>query len=214
MSGADTKRTRVKICGITRPEDGRVAVEAGTDAIGLVFYAGSPRAVTVEQAAEIVGALPPFVTAVGLFVDAERKLIDAVLERVPLDLLQFHGSETPEACEAPGRRYIKALRMRPDIDLQAKARQYASADGLLLDAYRKGVPGGTGERFDWERIPADLAVPVVLAGGLEPENITYAVRSVRPFAVDVSSGVEADKGIKDAAKIAAFMRGVRRAESD
>ncbi len=207
-------RTRVKICGITRPEDARMAVEAGVDAVGLVFYPRSPRAVEAGKAAEILAALPPFVTAVGLFVDAERELIEAVLEQVPLDLLQFHGSESPERCEALGRRYIKAIRMRADIDLREEAARYASADGLLLDAYRKGVPGGTGERFDWDRIPADLAVPVVLAGGLEPENIVDAVRSVRPFAVDVSSGVEADKGTKDAAKIAAFMRGVRRAESD
>ncbi|WP_303908881.1 phosphoribosylanthranilate isomerase [Thiohalomonas denitrificans] len=208
------RRTRVKICGITRSDDARVAVEAGADAIGLVFYPRSPRVVTAEQAAAIVATLPPFVTAVGLFVDAERKDIDAVLERVPLDLLQFHGSETPESCESLGRRYIKAVRMRSDIDLREMAERYASADGLLLDAYQEGVPGGTGERFDWDRIPDDLNLPVVLAGGLAPGNITDAVRSVRPFAVDVSSGVEADKGIKDAAKIAAFMRGVRRAESD
>ncbi|SCZ63762.1 phosphoribosylanthranilate isomerase [Thiohalomonas denitrificans] len=208
------RRTRVKICGITRLDDARVAVEAGADAIGLVFYPRSPRVVTAEQAAAIVATLPPFVTAVGLFVDADRKDIDAVLERVPLDLLQFHGGETPESCDSFGHRYIKAVRMRPGIDLREMAERYASADGLLLDAYQKGVPGGTGERFDWDRIPDDLNLPVVLAGGLDPGNITDAVRSVRPFAVDVSSGVEADKGIKDAAKIAAFMRGVRRAEID
>jgi phosphoribosylanthranilate isomerase len=206
-------RTRVKICGITRPEDALEAVRLGADAIGLVFYPRSPRAVTPAQAARLVAALPPFVTAVGLFVDPTEAEVRAVLEAVPLDLLQFHGAETPEFCDRFGRRHIKAVRMRPGVDLHAEAARFAAADGLLLDAYRPGVPGGTGECFDWAAIPADLRAPVVLAGGLDADNVADAIRAVRPFAVDVSSGVEADKGIKDAAMLAAFLRGVARGDS-
>ena len=204
-------RTRVKICGITRREDALESVKQGADAIGLVFYPPSPRAVSVEQASRIVEGLPPFVTVVGLFVNAERSEIAATLAQTRIDLLQFHGDESPEACESYGRPYIKAIRMREGIDLTALKRQYPGAAALLLDAYTKGVPGGTGTRFDWDRIPRGLNGSIILAGGLSPENIESAVRQVRPFAVDVSGGVESQKGIKDPAKIALLMQGVRSA---
>jgi phosphoribosylanthranilate isomerase len=205
-------RTRVKICGLTRAEDARTAVAAGADALGLVFYPPSPRAVTPQQARAVIAGLPPFVTLVGLFVDAERGYIAQVLEAVRIDLLQFHGDEPPEACAGHGRPWIKAVRMRQGLDLPALRRRYAGASALLLDAYRPGIPGGTGATFDWQLIPADLAGEVILAGGLDPDNVEEAVRRVRPYAVDVSGGVERAKGIKDPARIAAFMRGVRRGE--
>lgn len=205
-------RTRVKICGITRPEDGLEAARLGADAIGLVFYPPSPRYVTPAQARAVVAALPPFVSVVGLFVDTAEAELDAILAEVPIDLLQFHGKEPPEMCQRTGRPYIKALRMREGIDLAAEAARYHSAAGLLLDSYRPGVPGGTGATFDWGRIPAGLDRPVILAGGLDSGNVAEAVRTVRPYAVDVSGGVERDKGIKDAAKLAAFMRGVESVE--
>lgn len=204
-------RTRVKICGITRPEDALVAVDQGADAIGLVFYPPSPRAVTLEQADAIVRVVPPFVTVVGLFVDAGYDAVADVLARTRIDLLQFHGSETPEACSGHGRPYMKAVRMRDDVDLNLLRERYSEAAGLLLDSYQKGKPGGTGEAFNWEMIPADMRSEIVLAGGLVPENIESAIRQVRPYAVDVSGGVEREKGIKDESKIAAFMRGVERA---
>ena len=183
---------RVKICGITRPDDGRHAARAGADAIGLVFYPPSPRYVSPRQAADIVAALPPFVTTVGLFVDAPPEQIAALLEQVPLDMLQFHGDESPEYCAAFQRPWIKALRMRDGVDPRAEAERYgaAGARGLLVDSYVPGVPGGTGERFDWDRLPADPSLPLVLAGGLDPANVAEAVRRVRPWAVDVSGGVE------------------------
>ena len=205
-------RTRVKICGITRPEDGREAARLGADAIGLVFYPPSPRAVTPARAAAIVRELPPFVTTVGLFVNADAGTIAAAVEAAGLDLLQFHGDESPADCAGHGRPWIKALRMAPGLDVAAEARRYEGARGILLDAYRPGVPGGTGETFDWERIPADLDLPLILAGGLAPANVAEAVRRVRPWAVDVSGGVEAQKGIKDAAKMAAFIDEVRRVD--
>jgi phosphoribosylanthranilate isomerase len=207
-------RTRVKICGITRPEDGRAAARLGADAIGLVFYDQSPRAVTVEQAAEVMAVLPPFVTTVGLFVDPAPEQVDAVLARLPLDMLQFHGAEAPEFCARFGRPWIKAIRMRDGTDLQAEAQRYHQASGLLLDAYKPGVPGGTGESFDWARVPAELADAIVLAGGLTPDNVGAAITQVRPYAVDVSGGVESAKGIKDAAKMAVFIGEVRRVESE
>jgi len=200
---------RSKICGITRIEDALVAAEAGADAIGLVFYDKSPRAVDVRQARAILAALPPFVTSVGLFVNASRCFIGEVLDAVPLDVLQFHGDETPEQCEGHGRPWFKALRVRPGDDLRAEARRFAGARAILLDAYVPGMPGGTGERFDWSLIPTDLPMPLILAGGLTPDNVTEAIASVRPYGVDVSGGVEAAKGIKDAAKVAAFIRRVR-----
>ncbi|MFC1684875.1 phosphoribosylanthranilate isomerase [Pseudomonadota bacterium] len=204
-------RTRVKICGITREQDALAAVRLGADAIGLVFYPPSPRAVTVEQAVQIVRDLPPFVTVVGLFVDAEPEAIRDVLDRVRIDLIQFHGDESPEQCAGYGRPWIKAVRMKQDTDLQSVQQSYKDAAALLLDTYQAGKPGGTGTAFDWSVIPAELAHSVVLAGGLTPDNVEQAVRQIRPYAVDVSGGVEQDKGIKDAEKIAAFIRGVERA---
>jgi phosphoribosylanthranilate isomerase len=206
-------RTRIKICGITRLEDARGAVKAGADAIGLVFHAASPRAVAPEQAAAIVKQLPPFITTVGLFVDASRERVAEVLNTVPLDLLQFHGEEAPEACSGHGRPWIKAIRMRDSVDLEQMRERYSEASGLLLDTYRAGVPGGTGERFDWDRIPPRLRSEIILAGGLSPQNVEQAVRQVRPYAVDVSGGVEAAKGIKDADKMAAFIAGVNRGDN-
>jgi phosphoribosylanthranilate isomerase len=199
-------RTRVKICGITRPEDGVAAARLGADAIGLVFYARSPRAVTLDQARAVVAALPPFVTTVALFVDPQPAEVNAVLESVAPDLLQFHGDESPQFCNQFGRPWIKAIRMRAETDLPAVMRQYQQGRGVLLDTYRPGVPGGTGEVFDWEAIPAQLASQIILAGGLTPANIAEAIKKVRPYAVDVSGGVEAGKGIKDAALLAAFFR--------
>lgn len=197
---------RVKICGITRVEDALAAAAAGADAIGLVFYARSPRAVDVERARSIIAALPPFVTTVGLFVDMPRTALQHILDHVPLDLLQFHGDESAEQCEGFNRPYIKALRVKPGDDIAARVSEYPGASGILLDAYVEGVPGGTGEAFDWSLIPARLGKPLILAGGLHPANVAEAVRQVRPYAVDVSGGVEAGKGIKDAQKIAAFIQ--------
>lgn len=201
-------RTRVKICGITRPQDALAAVTQGCDAIGLVFYAPSPRNVSIPQAQAICAVLPPFITTVGLFVDADPAWIDQVLAAVPLDLLQFHGDESPAACARHGRPYMKAVRVKPSLNLIQYATDYAAAQALLLDAYAEGQPGGTGQTFDWALVPVDLPKPVVLAGGLNADNVSVAIQRVRPYAVDVSGGVERSKGIKDADMIAAFMRGV------
>lgn len=200
---------RSKICGITRIEDALAAVEAGVDAIGLVFYAKSPRAVTLQQARAIIAALPPFVTTVGLFVDASRCELGEILDAVPLDLLQFHGDEAPAACEGYHRPYIKALRVKPGDDIAAQVALYQNASGVLLDTYVPGIPGGTGEAFDWSLVPEGLSKPIVLAGGLTAENVAQAIARVRPYAVDVSGGVEIAKGIKDAEKIHSFMQAVR-----
>lgn len=204
--------TRVKICGITRIEDGLAAAHAGADAIGLVFAPASPRRVSTAQAAAIAAALPPFVTSVALFVDPGAEQVRAVLESFRPDLLQFHGDEPPAFCAAFGLPYLKAVRVRPETDLLQYATTYAGARGLLLDAYHPDSHGGTGQRFDWDLIPRDLPRPIVLAGGLDPDNVAAAVSRVRPWAVDVSSGVEVDKGIKDAGRIARFIREVRNAE--
>ncbi len=204
-------RTRVKICGITRIEDAMTAAQAGADAIGFVFDPKSPRHVHPDQALKIARALPPFITIVGLFVNAAPDTIEGVLSHVPLDLIQFHGNEKPEQCRRYHRSYIKAIHMKPDVDLREMARLYGDATGLLLDTYVADVAGGSGQAFDWNRIPRDLGKPVILAGGLTPENVAEAVRKVRPFAVDVSSGVELSKGIKDANKISAFIEAVGRA---
>ncbi len=209
---------RVKICGITRPDDGRHAARAGADAIGLVFYPPSPRYVSPRQAAGIIAALPPFVTTVGLFVNAPADRIAALLEQVPLDMLQFHGDESPEYCAGFRRPWIKALRMRDGVDPLAEADRYgaAGARGLLVDSYVPGVPGGTGERFDWDRLPANPSLPLVLAGGLDPDNVAEAVRRARPWAVDVSGGVEIigvdgrrQGGVKDPGAVSAFIRAAR-----
>ena len=200
---------RSKICGITRMEDALAAVEAGADAIGFVFYAKSPRAVTVQQARAIIASLPPFVTTVGLFVNASACELNETLDAVPLDLLQFHGDETPDECAGYHRPYIKALRVKAGDDIAASCAAYAGASGILLDAYVEGIPGGTGEAFDWSLIPQGLSKPIILAGGLCAENVAQAIAQVRPYAVDVSGGVEQGKGIKDSAKIRAFMQAVR-----
>ncbi len=204
-------RTRVKICGITRPQDAQAAIKFGADALGLVFYPPSPRAVTIEQAREIVAGLAPYVTVVGLFVNENRDSVDEVLSKVRIDLLQFHGDETPEECIGYGCPYTKAIRMRDGVDLIEEMNRYSQAEGLLLDTYRKGIPGGTGDSFNWELIPAEIADSIILAGGLGPDNVEQAIKQVHPYAVDVSGGVEQEKGIKDREKIAAFMRGVERA---
>ena len=203
-------RTRVKICGITRPNDGQDAAALGADAIGLVFYAASPRAVNIETAQAICAVLPPFVTTVGLFVNAPRDEIQRVLEKVPLDLLQFHGDEAPTECEGFGRPYIKALRMAAGIDVLAQLKQFKGAAGILLDSYQAGIPGGTGQTFDWSRVPTETDQAIILAGGLQPQNVAMAIEQVRPYAVDVSGGVEATQGIKDRDKMAAFMNEVLR----
>ena len=202
---------RSKICGITRVEDALAAAAAGADAIGLVFYAKSPRAVRVEQAQQIIAALPPFVTTVGLFVDMPRPELQQILAQVPLDLLQFHGDESVEQCEGYGRPYIKALRVKAGDDIAALMAQYPSASGVLLDTFVEGVPGGTGLAFDWSLVPAELPKPVILAGGLTPDNVAAAIDRVRPYAVDISGGVESAKGIKDADKVRAFIRAARGA---
>lgn len=207
------QRIRVKICGITRPEDAQAAAYAGADAIGLVFYPGSARAVDTLQARAIVTALPPFVTTVGLFVDAEPAAVRAVLAAVALDNLQFHGSEAPDYCAAFGRPYIKAVAMgaaADAADVADHARRYASATGLLLDSHGGGKVGGTGQVFDWDQIPTTINKPLILAGGLNPVNVGEALVRVRPYGVDVSSGVESAKGIKDAHLIAAFMRSIEQ----
>ena len=200
---------RSKNCGITRIEDALAAVAAGADAIGFVFYAKSPRAVTAVQARAIIAALPPFVTTVGLFVNASACELNETLDAVPLDLLQFHGDETPEQCEGYHRPYIKALRVKAGDDIAGACHAYASASGILLDAYVEGVPGGTGQAFDWSLIPQGLSRPIILAGGLTVDNVVQAIDQVRPYAVDVSGGVEKSKGIKDHDKIRAFMHNVR-----
>ena len=205
-------RTRVKICGITRPDDAKKAIELGADAIGLVFYPPSPRAVTIDQAYEITKCLPPFVSVVGLFVNAESSQIEKTIDSVPLSLLQFHGDESPEACAEHQRPYMKAIRMREGVDLAQTASQYQDATGLLLDSYQPGVPGGTGLTFDWSEIPQRLDKPIVLAGGLNAENVGEAIATTRPYAVDVSGGVELAKGVKSAEKMAAFISEVKRTD--
>ncbi len=204
--------TRIKICGITRPEDALRAAELGADAIGLIFFAGSARHVTAARALEVIARLPPFVTTVGLFVDASPAEVEAVLSVVPLDLLQFHGDESPAYCEGFDRPYIKAIAAAPGVDLLQSAGFHAKARALLVDAYVPGVAGGTGVQADWSAIPRNLPIPVVLAGGLHAGNVSEAIRTVQPWAVDVSSGVEQSRGIKDHNKMAAFVRGVRDAD--
>lgn len=207
-------RTRIKICGITRVDDGLRAASLGVDAIGLVFVKRSPRFVTVEQALAVIEQLPPFVTTVGLFMDMPSSEVARIVNRVRLGLLQFHGDELPDECAVHGMPYIKAVPMlAPELALDY-ARRYPDAQGYLLDSHGQGRIGGSGESFDWGVIPAGFARPIILAGGLSPENVCGAVRRVRPFAVDASSGVEVAKGIKDADRMAAFVRGVRQGDSE
>jgi len=211
---AKPMRTRVKICGITSIEDMQRAVNAGADAIGLVFYEKSPRNVSLAQAKAIVQAMPAFVTSVALFVDASPAFVQQVIEETGVDLLQFHGQESAAFCEGFARPYIKAVRMQADTDINALAEVYASAQGLLLDTYKKGVPGGTGEAFNWQWITPEtrgaLSLPIILAGGLTPANIADAIQTVQPWAVDVSGGVEAAPREKSAEKIAQFIHAVHK----
>lgn len=205
-------RTRIKICGLTREQDVDAAVEAGADAIGFVLYPRSPRAVTLERLAVLARRLPPFVTPVLLTVNAALADVEAALRVVPHALLQFHGDETAAQCEAPGRPYLRAVRMGPDADLLDSAQAFSSAAGLLLDAFVEGYGGG-GKTFDWSRIPAHVPLPVVLSGGLNPANVIDGVLRVRPWGLDVSSGVESAKGIKDAALMRRFCDAVREADA-
>ena len=202
---------RVKICGITSVADAQVAVNTGADAIGLVFYAASPRAVSVAQAQVIADSVGPFVTVVGLFVDAEKAFIDDVLANVRLHVLQFHGNESREFCEQFQRPYMKAIRMRPELDVTQAIDNYSGAAAILLDAYRPGVPGGTGETFDWQRVPRTASRPIVLAGGLTAENVALAIQSTQIYGVDVSGGVESAPGQKDTRKVEQFIHNTKRA---
>ena len=207
------ERTRIKICGLREAIHAMVAADAGADAIGLVFYRESPRYVTPGTAAAVVAVLPPFVTTVGLFVNADEGKVRETLEHVHLGLLQFHGDETPEFCASFGIPYVRAVRMEKGTNLLELAGRFSSASALLLDAYVEGAPGGTGETFDWAAIPRDLPIPIILSGGLTAENVGRAVREVQPWAVDVSSGVEATRGTKDPRKIVEFIRSVRREDA-
>lgn len=203
-------RTRVKICGLTRRQDAEFAIKSGADAIGLVFYQPSPRAVTIAQAAAITAQLPPFVSLVGLFVNASAATVRETLQQVPLSLLQFHGDETSAFCEQFGMPYIKAVRMQKTADLIEAEKRFPGAAALLLDSYLQDVPGGTGLTFDWSMITA-VNKPLILAGGLTTENVAAAIRQIAPYAVDVSGGVEESKGLKSNNKISAFMREVANA---
>jgi phosphoribosylanthranilate isomerase len=203
-------RTRVKICGITRAEDAEVAAAQGADAVGLVFYRPSPRCVTLGRAREIVAATPAFVSTVAVFVNPSRKEVESVIGECGVTLLQFHGDEPPDFCAGFSRPYIKAARIRPELDLLKYLSRHTAAGAWMLDAFHEDLWGGTGGAFDWGLVPQDAARPVILSGGLTADNVADAVRRVRPYAVDVSTGVEVSKGIKDAAKIAAFIGAVRR----
>lgn len=207
-----TMRTRVKICGFTQVSDAVTAAELGVDAIGLVFYPPSPRHVSIEQAAKIVDALPAFVSVVALFVDEKESQIREVISKVSIDCIQFHGDETPADCRGYNMPYMKAIRMKPGLNVLEIAEQYGDASALLLDAYHLGVKGGSGSQFDWDLIPRDCSLPIVLAGGLQADNIRQAIQSVRPYALDVSSGVESEKGVKDVAKMAAFIREINEGD--
>ena len=207
-------RTRIKICGLRRPDEAIAAAALGVDAVGLNFYEPSPRYVERDAACEIVAALPPFVTAVGLFVDASPEQIERTLERVPLGALQFHGAEDYETCARWGLPFVKAVAVRDDTDVPSLLAHWVDASGVQLDAYRPGVPGGTGERFDWKRIPPVRPLPLVLAGGLDARNVGEAVRTVRPQAVDVCGGVERVRGVKDMERMTAFVEAVACADAE
>jgi phosphoribosylanthranilate isomerase len=203
-------RTRVKICGITRPEDAEVAAAHGADAIGMVFFRPSPRYVTLERAQRIVAAAPAFVATVAVFVNPTREEVEAVIRDCGVTLLQFHGDEPPDFCEGFPRPYIKAARIRAGLDLLKYLSPHVAAQAWMLDAFHEDLWGGTGGAFDWRLVPREIAKPVILSGGLTTANVADAIGRVRPYAVDVSTGVEASKGIKDAAKIAAFIGAVKR----
>jgi phosphoribosylanthranilate isomerase len=206
-------RTRVKICGITRVQDATAVVQSGADALGLVFYPESPRHVTLEQARKIATGVAPFVTVTGLFVDAATSAVQEVLASVPLGLLQFHGQETNDQCNCFGLPFIKSIPMKSGTDLSSLLSAYPDAAGFLLDAWQPETHGGGGIAFDWQQVPEGIQAPLVLAGGLTPGNVATAIRTVKPYAVDVSSGVERDKGIKSRKKIEAFMKEVRNSET-
>ena len=208
----DMAATRIKICGITRPEDALAVAASGADALGLIFYSPSPRAVTVDQAVAITEVLPPFLSVVALFVDEPIANIKRILANVPIGLIQFHGEETPEFCQQFGRPWIKALRVQPGLDIVDACRKYYRARGMLLDSFQAGVPGGTGKAFDWDLAPVNLSLPIVLAGGLDADNVGDAIGTLHPAAVDVSGGVERSPGIKDADKIHRFIAAVRAAD--
>lgn len=203
-------RTRVKICGFTNIEQAVYAARLGVDAIGLVFYPPSPRNVSIEQAQKIVAALPAFTTVVALFVDEKEAKIRDILNHVEIDCIQFHGNEAGDACRLYNKPYIKAVSMRKTTDIKQLVEEYNDAAGLLLDAYHPQAKGGTGQQFDWNLIPEKCELPIILAGGLSPENAKQAVETVKPYALDVSSGVEVSKGIKDAVKMAAFIEEVNQ----
>jgi phosphoribosylanthranilate isomerase len=202
--------TRVKVCGLTRPEDIDVAVRCGADAIGLVFYEPSPRSVTVEHARALADRIPAFVTLTGLFVNPDVRFVESVLDQVPLDLLQFHGDESPDVCDSFGRRWIKAVRVREEGQIEKAFDDYRKASGLLVDAWDPNRYGGTGQSFNWALIPEHRPLPLILAGGLSSANVARAIEVVRPWAVDVSGGVEQSKGKKDATKLSDFMKEVHR----
>jgi phosphoribosylanthranilate isomerase len=206
------RKTRIKVCGFTRETDLEAALALGIDAVGFVLYPPSPRAVTVERTAALASRVPPFVARVGLFVNEDAGLVGEAASEARLDCLQFHGDETPEDCERFGLPYIKAVRVRSGLDLLEYAVRFRAARALLLDAYSDAW-GGSGKSFDWSLIPPDLPLPVILSGGLDPETVADAVRRVAPAAVDVSSGVESAKGIKDVARVAAFISGVKNGEA-
>ncbi|HXZ95621.1 MAG TPA: phosphoribosylanthranilate isomerase [Burkholderiales bacterium] len=201
--------TRIKICGITRRQDAVMAAQLGAHAVGLLFYKDSPRFVERDAAREVIEGLPPFVTRVGVFVNPDEQQVRTIVGGLHLDLLQFHGDESPQFCAKFGMPYIKAIRVKKGLDLLQYASRYRDAKGLLLDAHNESAYGGTGDVFDWSLIPGSLALPIILSGGLTAENVARAIRQVRPWAVDVSSSVESAKGIKDAAKMAAFIKEVR-----
>jgi phosphoribosylanthranilate isomerase len=215
--GLNGKRVRVKFCGITRAEDALMAADLGADAIGLIFYSKSPRAVDVEQARSVLAAVPPLLTTVGVFVNPHPDELAAVLDEVPLDCLQFHGDESAAFCAQAGRPWIKAIGMRDGFDVHAAAASHVSgthrARGLLLDTYSARRKGGTGRTFDWTLIPGDLPAPIMLAGGLDASNVAMAIQAVRPHAVDVSGGVEISPGIKDPRKMEEFMQEVARGQA-
>ncbi len=212
MTTTTAPKTRIKICGFTNAADARFAADLGVDSLGLVFYPPSSRNVSVEQARAIVTGLPPFVTLTALFLNAEADVIDEVLAKLPISLLQFHGTESPEFCESFNRPYIKSVSMKSTGNVQSYCRQYEMARGFLLDSNAAGAAGGSGKAFDWSLVPGELAAPLVLAGGLEVDNVANAVKQVRPAAVDVSSGVESQKGKKDHNLMRRFINEVHAAD--
>lgn len=207
-----TLRVRVKFCGFTRVKDAVFAAHLGADAIGLVFYKPSPRNVSVSTAQQIVAALPPFISKIGLFVNATQAEVQHILSNIPLDCLQFHGDENEDFCRSFSLPYIKAIRMSSDIDVSQLIQRYTSASGILLDAWHEKIVGGTGKTFDWARVPMNSPIPIILAGGLTVDNVADAIQCVHPYAVDVSGGIESAKGIKDQENMTTFINEVNKIE--